>query len=71
MAIDYDAVFETLHDIQSKVDEMVTVVNLVKNSGYVVPSLGFLPFSTDEINTLKNSYFAKKTELAILYGDLP
>lgn len=71
MAIDFDAVFETLHDIQTKIDEMVIVVNLVKDGGCTVPVLGFIAFSADEINALQNSYLAKKAELTILYGDLP
>lgn len=71
MAIDFETVFKTLYDIQKKVDEMVIVAKLIKNGGHRVPELGFLDFSTDEINTLRSSYFDKKAELTILYGDLP
>lgn len=71
MAIDYEAVFETLHEIQTKVDEMVVVVGLVNDGGYAVPELGFIDFSVGEMGSLKSAYSSKKSDLATLYADLP
>lgn len=71
MAINYEDVFQILHDMEGLINEMVVVVSLINQTGYTVPGFGWIDFTVDQINTLKAAYLSKKVELATSYGDLP
>lgn len=71
MAIDFNEVFESLHSIQTKIDEIRQVVQTASDGGVSVPYIGLIEFTTAQKTTLKNQYDNKKAEIATLWQSLP
>jgi hypothetical protein len=71
MAIDFDEVYNSLHNIQTKVDRMLSIVDLAKEAKVVVNDVGTFNFTTAQKTDLKNLYESLKSELVILFGALP
>lgn len=71
MVIDFDEVFETLHEIQTKIDRMVMVVQIAKEEKCSVEVIGDIDFTLAQKAMLKNEYLILKSEVETLWQSLP
>jgi len=71
MAIDFDEVFETLHSLQIKIDEIRAIVKLASDGGITVPYIGDINLTAAQKNILKTEYDSLKVEVATIWQSLP
>ena len=71
MAIDFNEVFETLHSLQIKIDEIRAIAKLASDGGVTVPYIGDINLTAAQKNVLKAEYDNLKAEVATLWGNLP
>ncbi len=71
MAINFNEVFESLHSIQTKIDEIRQIAQVASDGGVIVPYIGLIEFSPAEKTILKDTYDDLKAEIAALWQGLP
>lgn len=71
MAINFNEVFESLHSIQTKIDEIRQISQVASDGGVTVPYIGLIEFTTAQKTTLKDEYDALKAEIGTLWQGLP
>ena len=71
MAIDFDEVYETLHSIQTKIDDIMRVVYTANAGKVTVPCIGDIEFTAGQKTILRNEYNSLKAEIATLWQGLP
>lgn len=71
MAINFNEIFETLHEIQTKIDRMVMVVQIAKEEKCSVEVIGDISFTLAQKAMLKNEYLILKSEVETLWQTLP
>lgn len=71
MAIDFEAAKEAIDEMRRKAMELSQLADEAVLGVYRSGSLGDKPFTNAEKTELKNRYDALKTELQILYTQLP
>lgn len=71
MAINFNEVFDSLHSIQTKIDEIRQVAQTASDGGVTVPYIGLITFTTAHKNILKGEYNDLKDEIATLWQGLP
>lgn len=70
-SVNFDQLFQTLHDLQTKIDTMVGLARLAQEGKITVPFVGDITFTADQRQALVQQYLALKAELAVLYQQLP
>lgn len=71
MAINFDEVYNTVHEIQTKVDELLSIVDLAKVGKVVIEQVGEFNFTTAQKTALKDKYSSLKSEISGLFQELP
>lgn len=71
MPINFNEVFESLHSIQTKIDEIRQIAQVASDGGVTVSYIGLIEFTTAQKNTLKDEYDDLKAEIATLWQSLP
>ena len=71
MAIDFQQTFETIHDLQDKVDELVRLAKFARDSIISTDYFGDTPLTTEQKQALLQKYQELKSELTALYNQLP
>jgi hypothetical protein len=71
MAIDFGEVFESLHAIQTKIDEIRQIAQVASDGGVTVPYIGLIEFTPAQKTVLKDEYDALKAEIGTLWQGLP
>ena len=71
MPINFNEVYDTVHEIQTKVDELLQIVRLAKTAKVTVDRVGEFDFTQTQKDALKSNYDSLKTELVDLFQNLP
>lgn len=69
--IDFDALFQTLHSMQTNIDMMVSLAKVAQEGKVTVLVIGDITFTAEQTQVLVDQYVALKAELATLYQQLP
>ena len=69
--IDFDVLFQTLHDIQTKIDTMISLARIAQESKVTVQFVGDIVFTAGQQQILVDQYATLKAKLATLYQQLP
>ena len=71
MAIDFDAVLKTVHDLQGKVNDLFNLVGTAREAKFTNKELGEVLFTTEQKQTLVEKYKTLKTDIMTVVRELP
>lgn len=70
MPIDFSAIKVTIIAMQGELNDLYRIVGTAEKGGFSDPTLGDVPFTQEQIDTLTAGYQSKKGNLATLFGEL-
>ena len=71
MAIDYQAISETIHAMQKRLNDLHSLVRVGTEGKVVVDLIGDIEFTATQKQALVAKYNEVKAELVTLFGQLP